>query len=53
MSTTATRRQPTKRKLTIDEMIAQEVAAFDRRALEIIKEMSQPKKSNKPSKTPK
>ena len=53
MSTTITKRRPTKRKLTIDEMIAQEVAAFDRRAQEIIKEMSQSKKTVRPPKTPK
>ena len=53
MSTIATKDRLTKRKLTIDEMFAQEVAAHDRRVQEIIKEMSQPKKNTKTPKKPK
>jgi len=53
MNGTATKSRPTKRKLTIDEMVAQEVAAHDRRILEIAKEMSLPKKNSKPPRIPK
>jgi hypothetical protein len=53
MTTTVAKKKPTSRKLTIDEMIALEVAAFDHRALEIVEEMSRPKKTAKPPKTPK
>ena len=63
MSTTAIKRE-IKRKATkqfesytigttFEEVCAQEVAAHDRRVLEIIKEMNQPKKNTKSSRTPK
>jgi hypothetical protein len=38
---------------TFEEVCAQEVAAHDRRVLEIIKEMSQSTKNTKPPRTPK
>jgi len=53
MSATMTKNRPTKRKLTIDEMFAQEVAAHDRRVQEIIKEMSLPKKNGTSPRKPK
>ena len=51
MSTTTTKRKPTTgQRLTVDEMIAKEVAVLDRYIMETAKEMSRPKE---PRKTPK
>ena len=59
MSTISVKRKPAKQfekytvGTTFEEVCSQEIAVHDRRVLEIIKEMSQPKKTVRPPKTPK
>lgn len=56
MSTTKTKRKQTERELILQEVIAREVADFDRYVMEQAMEMSRPEptaKTSKPKKSPK